>query len=138
MTEPGLETKPYLTVYTIDHDHKAYSFTPFVTKLHFRLRYGRLPYDDGKFSRAESPKGKIPYVKFNETGELMGDSALITRKLIEMGKLGDLNAKLSREDKAKDYCLRSTIEEKLYYFVVRSAQDFVTVVEHPSPLTGVL
>jgi hypothetical protein len=115
-------TKPYLTVYSYDHDHKAYSFTSFATKLHFRLRYASLPYDDGQGTRREAPKGKMPYVKFHETGSFMGDSALIIRKLIEMGKLDDFNANLSEEDKAKDYCLRSMIEEKLYFFLVRPVQ----------------
>ena len=112
------EGKPILTVFSFDEDQRQYSFTSFVTKLHFRLRYAGIPYENAKGSRRQAPKDKIPYVRFNETGELMGDSALIAKKLIEMGQMKDLGADLSPETRAADFCLRSMIEDKLYYLLV--------------------
>jgi hypothetical protein len=114
--------KPLLTVYTFDRDHKAYSFGAFVTKLHFRLRYGGIPYVDGEGTRNQAPKSKIPYVKFEETGELMGDSSFITRRLVDMGAIEDLNKDLSPEKKAEDFCLRSMIEDRMYYYLVRDLE----------------
>ncbi len=110
--------KPVLTVFSFDEDQRQYSFTSFVTKLHFRLRFAGVPYENAKGSRRQAPKDKIPYVRFNETGELMGDSALIAKKLIDMGQMTDLGADLSLETRAADFCLRSMIEDKMYYLLV--------------------
>jgi len=113
-------TKPSLTVYTFDSNHKEYSYSSFCTKLHFRLRYAGIAYADGEGTRNQAPKSKIPYVRFEETGEFMGDSGLVTQKLIDDGKLEDLNSGLLPEERAKDFCLRATIEDRMYYYTVRS------------------
>ncbi len=115
------ETKPYLTVFSYDLVHDEYSFTYFTAKLRFRLRHGGVAYVDGAASRSQSPKSKVPYVRFEETGELMGDSSLITQRLVDDGKLEDLNAGLSPADRAKDFCLRSMVEDRMYYLLVRIA-----------------
>ncbi|KAH8883646.1 hypothetical protein GQ53DRAFT_663510 [Thozetella sp. PMI_491] len=112
------EVKPLLTVYTIDKDPKKYSLVSFATKLHFRLRYAGIPYIDGVGSRGEAPKDKIPYVKFHSTNELLGDSALIIKRLIEMGKTEDLTAGLSPETRATDFSFRSMIDEKMYFLLL--------------------
>ena len=110
--------KPVLTVFSFDEDQRQYSFTSFVTKLHFRLRFAGIPYENARGSRRQAPKDKIPYVRLNETGELMGDSALIAKKLVEMGRMKDLGADLSPETRAMDFCLRSMIEDKMYFLLV--------------------
>jgi hypothetical protein len=120
-SEVTAEVKPLLTLYSYDRDDKKYGQTMFVNKLHFHFRYAGIPYEASSGSRGQAPKSKMPYVKFNETGEFMGDSALITQKLIAMGKLEDVNAHLSPQERAQDYCLRSMIEDKIYFHVVSLA-----------------
>jgi hypothetical protein len=112
------ESKPHLILYSLDQEHTTYSMSIFVTKLHLRLRYAGIPYENATGSRDAAPKKKIPYVKFVETGELMGDSALIIERLIKEGKLEDLDKGLSPEQRAIDYCLRAMIEDRVYYLVV--------------------
>ncbi|KAK4442473.1 failed axon connections-like protein [Podospora aff. communis PSN243] len=110
-------SKPHLIVYSLDQEHSTYSMSMFLTKLHLRLRHAGIPYQNALGSRYAAPKKKIPYVQFTETGEVMGDSALIVEKLIKEGKLEDLNGGLSPEQKAVDYCLRVMIEDRVYYLV---------------------
>lgn len=110
--------KTFLTVYTFDRNDKRYTLTQFTLKLYFRLRHGNVSYEDEDGTRNQAPKSKFPYVKFNDTGELMGDSGLIIQRLVEMGKLDAVNEKISPKLKAQDYALRSVIEDKLYFFLV--------------------
>jgi len=110
--------KPFLIIYSLDREHKQHSFSVYVTKLQLRLRHGGVPYENDIGNRGDSPKKKFPYVRFLETGELMGDSALITERLVRDGKLEDLSAQLSPEQKAMDLCLRVMVEDRLYYLVV--------------------
>jgi len=112
------ENKPHLIVYSLDREHTTYSMSVFVTKLHLRLRHGGVRYENALGSREQAPKKKLPYVKFVETGELMGDSALIVERLVKEGKLPDLDKGLSPEQRATDYCLRVMIEDRVYYLVV--------------------
>ena len=111
-------TDPVLTVYTFDRNKTRYSFSPFTVKLLFRLRYGSVVYEHLEGSRKQAPKSKVPYVRFRDSGKLMGDSSLITGTLIEQGLLGDLNSVLLAELNAQDHCLRAFIEETLYYLLV--------------------
>ncbi len=112
------EPKPFLTVFAYDTDHTVHSYTMFTAKLHFRLRHAGIPYANAEASRNQAPKSKVPYVRFEETKELMGDSSFITQKLVDMGKLEDLNKGLSPEERAKDFCLRSMIDDRVYFFLV--------------------
>jgi hypothetical protein len=121
VTEASKAPKPFLTVYSLDRDHSQHSLSIYVTKLQLRLRYGGVRYENGLGTRGDAPKKKFPYVRFEESGELMGDSALITERLVREGKLEDLNARLTAEERARDYCLRVMIEDRLYYLVVRSS-----------------
>lgn len=107
-----------LTVYTFDRDKTRYSFSPFTAKLLLRLRHGGIAYEHAEGTRNQAPKSKVPYVRFRESGELMGDSGLITRALITKGFLADLNSSISPELKAHDHCLRAFVEETLYYLLV--------------------
>ncbi|KAK3341802.1 hypothetical protein B0T25DRAFT_416961, partial [Lasiosphaeria hispida] len=106
-----------LIVYSLDQDRSTYSLSCFVTKLHFRLRYAGIPYENGLGTRGQAPKEKFPYVKFVDSGELLGDTALIVKRLVEQGRLEDLNAGLAPEERAVDYCLRAMLEDRLYYLV---------------------
>lgn len=116
--KPSDGAPPYLILYGFDPPRKKHSFSSFVTKLQFRLRHSGIPYVDGWGNRNEAPKTKVPYVKFLDSGEIMGDSSLIIRRLIDAGKLVDVNANLSPAERARDYCLRAMIEEKLMFFLI--------------------
>ncbi|KAK5657029.1 hypothetical protein OQA88_3555 [Cercophora sp. LCS_1] len=105
-----------LKVYSLDRTHKTYSLSIYVTKLHFRLRHGGVPYTNEIGTRGEAPKKKYPYVRFPETGELMGDSALVIQRLIKEGKLEDVNAKLDAERRGVDWGVRGGLEG-VYYLV---------------------
>jgi hypothetical protein len=113
--------KPVLTVYCIDKDRRQYSYSPFVTKLHFRLRYAGISYDSVFGTRNDAPKGKIPFVKFKESGEKMGDSTLIINRLVGMGRMEDLNGGLGAEERARDWCVRAAVEERVYWVLVSCA-----------------
>jgi Glutathione S-transferase N-terminal domain len=112
------ETQPPILLYTMDHDFKQYGFSPFATKLRFRLRHAGVHYKDQDGDWLQAPKKKIPYVKFTESKEMMGDSALIIERMAEKGTVPDLNRELSPVDAATDLCLRSLIEDRLYFLVV--------------------
>ena len=56
--------------------------------------------------------------KVEKEGVTMGDSTLITRTLIQMGELGDLNAGLNGVQKGMDLMVRALVEEKIYFIAV--------------------
>ncbi|KEF63832.1 uncharacterized protein A1O9_01810 [Exophiala aquamarina CBS 119918] len=104
----------------------AYCISPFPTKLEFRLRHGRLPYQVEEGSSTAAPKGKVPYVDLSalQNSESVitahfGDSTLILRRLVDMGQLEDLNANLSPEQKMADLGIRALLEDKLYFYNMR-------------------
>lgn len=140
LLDTGQEEKPLLTVYSFDANPQRYSYSPFVTKLHFRLRYSGIPYINKFGSWFQAPKGKIPYVEFHETGEILGDSGLIVQRLVAMdaavdrGSLGknpsflgdcDIKSGLGVRERAMDYCLRKAVEEGGYFVTVSTTVNFI-------------
>lgn len=111
-----------LTLYRGFTDRDNFVWSPFVSKLEFRLRQGQISYDYEPGSTRTAPKGKVPYVDFHNVQEgdptQMGDTSLITDHLIKRGKLPDLNASLSETDKLADMAIRAMIEEKLFFYNV--------------------
>ena len=72
----------------------AYCVSPFPTKLEFRLRHSRLPYQVEEGSSTTAPKGKVPYVDLSGLQNLesgipthFGDSTLILHRLVDLGQL---------------------------------------------------
>ena len=121
-------TQPHITVYRGWKDSGKYVWSPFVTKLEFRLRYGGLTYEVEEGSTFKAPKGKVPYItiaeKDHESGDMgsstcLADSTLIIQALVENGLLEDINASLSPVDRAHDLALRTLLEDKLYFYHVR-------------------
>ncbi|KAK3393864.1 hypothetical protein B0H63DRAFT_459413 [Podospora didyma] len=111
--------QPRLILYSFDKDNTQHHFSSFVTKLQFRLRYAGITYESAFGSRPQAPKGKIPYVRFlDDSNELMGDSTLVAKRLIDAGEMEDLNAALSPEVRAHDLCLRSMIEDNMYFLLL--------------------
>lgn len=101
----------------------SHVWSPFVVKLEARLRFANVPYTTGAGGPRGAPKGKIPYVEFQQpqVGEgvvQMGDSSLIARHFVEEGVLPDLNGRLSAEDRARDLATRALLEEKLCFYHV--------------------
>ncbi len=92
------------------------NLSPFCAKLETYLRITQIPYKPGKFSRAQAPKGKVPYVELD--GKVMGDSQLIIeeleRRLAAEGK-PSLDAGLPARDAAIGHVVRRTLEEGTYF-----------------------
>ena len=119
----AVESQPALTLFRGFTPTPNYIWSPFVTKLEARLRFAGLAYKKDIGSPFTGPRGKLPYVIItnpNSSGPptTMGDSTLITRKLVEDGVTEDLNAKLSPVEKAHDVALRGLLEDRLYWFQV--------------------
>ena len=118
-------TQPHITVYRGWKVSGKYDWSPFVTKLEFRLRHGDLTYEAEAGSTSKSPKGKIPYITITEkdhnteSSTCLTDSTLIIQALMENGFLTDINASLSPVDRAHDLALRALLEDKLYFYHLR-------------------
>lgn len=122
-------TEPHITVYRGWKDPGKYVWSPFVTKLEFRLRYGGLSYETEAGSTFKAPKGKVPYIAIvekdlkggdTECSTSFADSSLIIQALMENGLLEDINASLSPVDRTHDLALRALLEDKLYFYHVCS------------------
>ncbi|KZF20523.1 hypothetical protein L228DRAFT_222567 [Xylona heveae TC161] len=116
----GVKPQASITLYRGWTGSGYYVWSPFVTKLEARLRFGGLSYKCDGGSPMKAPRGKIPYVAIeNEKSSaptLLCDTTLITDRLAEEGMLGDLNAKLSPTEKAQDLAFTALLEDKLYFY----------------------
>src|SRR5262245_25392761 len=92
------------------------NLSPFCIKLETYLRMAEVPYQLGKLSRRDAPKGKIPYVRLD--GKLVGDSQLVIdeleRRLAAAGKPA-LDGGMSPRDAALARVTRRAIEEGFYF-----------------------
>ena len=111
-----------LTVYRDQDLTGAYTWSPFVAKLEARLRFSQLPYSTQVGSLSQSPTAKLPYVRLEEenggVASVVSDTALITRRLIKLNLIEDLNARLSPAQKALDLAIRALLEDKIYFMTV--------------------
>jgi hypothetical protein len=110
-----------LTVFRGFPDKGCFVWSPFVTKLEARLRFGNISYRTEPGSVPQAPRGKVPYVSIDhENGncEILADSALITRALVESGDLEDLNSNLTASSVLQDLSIRALLEDKLYFYQV--------------------
>jgi hypothetical protein len=114
----SVKTASDLIVYRGFLGSSNYVWSPFVNKLEARLRLGGVAYSVKPGSRAQAPRQKVPYLGFENSNELLADTALITRKLIENGVLLDLNATLDPVQRAHDLAIRALLEDKLYFYLV--------------------
>ncbi|KAJ5947838.1 hypothetical protein N7466_000853 [Penicillium verhagenii] len=107
-----------ITVYRGHTDIGCYVWSPFVTKLEARLRFGKIVYKTEAGSVTNAPKGKVPYISMEgENGTtLLSDSSLIIKALIESGKFENLNSNLSGAQKLQDIALQALLEDKLYFY----------------------
>ncbi|KAF2972585.1 hypothetical protein GQX73_g925 [Xylaria multiplex] len=123
-----------ITVFRGFKDSGNFVWSPFVTKLEARLRFAGIPYTAGIGSPRTGPTGKIPYVEISceAKSETLGDSTLIINALCKNGTLPDLNARLSKAERAHDLALRALLEDKLtpYHTWERWTQNFYTMRDH--------
>lgn len=88
------------------------SFSPFCLKLDAYLRMAGIPYTARTGDMRKSPKGKLPWI--DDDGALLGDSSAIIDYLKK--KHGDpLDARLSRDERARLHTLQRMIEEHTYF-----------------------
>lgn len=118
-----IKPQPNLTLYRGFQGSSIYVWSPFVIKLEARLRFGKLSYRNQAGSPFSGPRGKIPYVAISNPESTdppitVGDSTLITEKLVGDGLMEDLNTNLDPVQKAHDLALRALLEEKLYWYQV--------------------
>lgn len=117
---------PPITLYCGFPSSSSYVWSPFVTKLEARLRFGGLAYKTDQGAPPKGPKGKIPYIAIsrndNTNTEMLSDSSLISDKLVVNGLVEDLNSKLTAAEKAQDLAFRALLEDKLYFYQVRDRQ----------------
>lgn len=132
--------QPQLIVHRGTDRPGLYAWSPFVTKVEFRLRLSNLPYTCGSEGPASGPKGKvsprgrhpldeqtltdgkIPWIELSNAGqnpEILSDSSLISRALIEKGLVHDLNAPLTAKERGQDMAIRAMLEDKLFFYNVR-------------------
>jgi hypothetical protein len=120
-----LKSPPAITLYRGFKGSGVYVWSPFVNKLEARFRLAGLPYLTDSGSPMQGPKGKIPYIGISTPESqtptrFLGDSTLIIAQLVEEGRLDDLNAKLSPMERVMDLAIRALLEDKLYFYQVRS------------------
>lgn len=100
----------------------VYAWSPFVTKLETRLRFGGLTYKTEQGAPPKGPRGKIPYLVISNNGssdpKTVSDTALISEKLVADGHAEDLNGNLTAAEKAQDLALRALLEDKLAFYQV--------------------
>ena len=109
----------------------VYSWSMFVTKLEARLRFSHKPYSLSTGTPLKAPKGKIPFVRIgdgsDENSEMLGDSAIIIRRLIELGEIEDFNGEIdsdageAAERRARDLGIRALVEDRFYFYSVSTS-----------------
>lgn len=121
-----LETQPNVVLYRGFKDSGAYTWSPFVNKLEARFRFARVAYRPSVGSPLKAPRGKVPYIEISSQDsdaltnpQVLGDSSLIIKKLVDEGILEDLNVRLSPMEQATDLAIRALLEDKLYFYLVR-------------------
>ncbi|KAJ6110667.1 hypothetical protein N7486_002902 [Penicillium sp. IBT 16267x] len=107
-----------VTVFRGQTEPGCYVWSPFVTKLEARLRFGKIAYHTEAGSIPNAPRGKVPYISIeNDDGTtLLSDSGLIIKAFIQSEELDDLNGNLSSTQKLQDIALQALLEDKLYFY----------------------
>lgn len=107
-----------MVVHRGEHNPGHYVWSPFVTKLEFRLRLANLSYECGDSGPLSGPRGKIPYIDMTAPGkpsEVLSDSTLISRNFIERRFIRDLNVGLSKKEVAQSVAIKALLEDRLVY-----------------------
>lgn len=112
-----------ITVFRGQAETGRYVWSPFVTKLEARLRFGKITYRTEAGSVPNAPRGKVPYISIedNDGTTLLSDSGLIIKAFIKSGKLDDLNRNLAGTQRLHDIALQALLEDKLYFYGVSTS-----------------
>ncbi|KAJ4292055.1 hypothetical protein N0V90_009954 [Kalmusia sp. IMI 367209] len=126
---------PTITLYRGWNEPGRYVWSPFATKVEFRLRTSNTAYLCAAGSPRSGPKGKIPYLELatpSEPTECLADSTLILRSLAERGAIEDINAHLNAAQKGQDLAIRALLEDKLYFYHghERWIKNYYTMRDH--------
>lgn len=140
----------HLKLFRGSGDAGTYVWSPFVTKVEARLRFDGLAYTLGGGSPRSAPRGKIPYIEWQESAadgavSDMGDSTLIIRALVANGLLRDVNGALTPAQRAQDLAVRALLEDRVYFYGTREkwCDNYQTMVDNmlaavPWPLRAVV
>ncbi|MBU6299742.1 MAG: glutathione S-transferase family protein [Alphaproteobacteria bacterium] len=91
--------------------------SPFAIKTDLQLKMSGLPYAYGEGGIPQNgPKGKIPWIE--DDGLRLGDSTFI-RDHLEKKYGVDLDAGLTREQRARAWCVERMLEDHLYWAMVQ-------------------
>jgi glutathione S-transferase len=93
------------------------NLSPFCAKLETYLRIAAVPHTTAPADMRVAPKGKVPYVRFDDR-TLMGDSQLVIERLEAAAGDQALDAGLSAHDRAIGHAVRRMLEEGFYFVAV--------------------
>ncbi|KAF2443205.1 hypothetical protein P171DRAFT_433511 [Karstenula rhodostoma CBS 690.94] len=129
------KSSPAITLYRGWNTPNQYVWSPFVTKVEFRLRTSHTPYTCGVGGPRSGPRGKIPYLDFTPPDappELLSDSTLILKAFSERGVVRDVNGGLSSMQRGQDLAIRALLEDRLYFMQGRErwVQNYYTMRDH--------
>lgn len=89
------------------------SGSAFCQKLETYFRFAGIPYNNEGATPNNAPKGKLPYVKFQDDS-ILADSHIIIRHLIEKGHADlDAQAGLTEVEKADGTVYRGYLEDHI-------------------------
>jgi glutathione S-transferase len=91
--------------------------SPFVLKTLTQLKMSGLPFALERARIADSPKGKIPFIRDGET--VLGDSVFILDHLKAAHGV-DLDAHLTPEQKSVGWALERMLEDHLYWAIIHA------------------
>lgn len=129
------KSQPSITLYRGWDEKGRYVWSPFVTKVEFRLRTSNASYTNAIGSTRSGPRGKIPYVEVtrpNQESECLADSTLILKDLSERGLIIDVNARLTPSERGRDLAIRALMEDKLCFCTTheRWIKNYYTMRDH--------
>lgn len=129
------KSSPAITLYRGWNTPNKYVWSPFVTKVEFRLRTSQTNYTCGVGGPRSGPRGKIPYLEIthpNEPTDLLSDSALILNTLSERAVVKTVNADLTAAQRGQDLAVRALLEDRLYFFQGRERwiQNYYVMRDH--------
>ncbi|KAJ4359903.1 uncharacterized protein N0V89_000460 [Didymosphaeria variabile] len=129
------KSSPAITLYRGWNTPNQYVWSPFVTKVEFRLRTSNMSYTCGVGGPRSGPRGKIPYLEITRPGsasELLSDSTLILKTLCERAIVRDVNAGLEGIKTGQDLAVRALLEDRLYFLQGRErwVQNYYTMRDH--------
>ena len=119
----------FLPIYDPSNDkssHLAADCSPFCLKLATYLRICGVDHDykyatDADYDMNNAPKGKVPFAHWERlnSGELMGDSTLIMKALVDVDPhTFDIDKHLTAEERAIGVAIKTMLQESTYWSII--------------------